>query len=1200
VILADGTVKIFQDCCAEPPTDGLEVHALTVNTETDSVYADTDNKVTAVIKETEVMQNEQLCNDAFVYIWQDRGVINRSSKLYDGAGDGWVTNPPHSSAHTELQQQYLQEEDLNNDGKISFREYETEIMGTYDMATNTWNGGVIDARTFHRNNGEYVFDLSESNGARVNTVGIDFGGAKGVPDHVISDYEKLPIMITAYKYGDDNNDRAFTPLYGFPGTTPQFSHEVYLSGQKFLEVTPLLDLSVSVQPNPLTAGVTPELVDPVSPLSFVLTNEEGNPVDLSRGVPDVNGESNVEVNDIWNFLFDDIHPNPLPEYYWLRTDLHNNDNTRVNNRQLYSTSSAPFQPINVDFSMAKDGKYAFRGFCANDEGSFDVLIYTPDRKHAAKATVNVVLPTAEWAIVNTEDPAATEYQVPGEPDFALTAADCRLYRLRVTAKNAQGLLLKGVTKGVSTCGGGIKNTARFTPYTTRPASFDFTEKDRYLFAEHFLQDLYPYTLNIGFDFNDNGKIDIRNSELYGVGTFTHTMNRDGQRTLGQIYYNTTLFRFDENSIHGGWDVEPNPNLVPPMTGWGLGAIYNSAHRGGYLFADIDPNQKLDYHDSLGLDVNAQTTFYIFAEDLVYLGGLIGDNVYCNNPAQADLAGYPPAFKTDPATIYARFDPNLTPDGVFFLDWEAFSNKEVEILPPRLVVLEGKTRAELSKNFLNSANYDLTYAMESHMIVQVRPADSRDMPMKEGGRVFMIGNQHQTAIYGNTQPSSVDNKVMETTLHFTPTGLGENVAYMGYFRKSCDYLVPPYELKNTSTYTLRNLLEFDSVTGLQLEVYAEGVLNPNKTSAIQAKVTDIGTNAPVEGAAVVLKGPGVNATAKTNKDGYASFTVTPNDKGIITVTATMDGKHIGSAEIRVVPDTTAPWLEVDPLPPLTNKPQVEVTGQTNPGNTVNINNQTVQVDDDGSFKGNVALKEGLNTIIVEAKNKNDMKVRKMVTITLDTTPPNLFIDDPGYLVAIGKQASLDVEITGRVEPDSKVTVNNIPAKVTHDIFKTEESKIALKPGKNTVTVMAVDAAGNGATVTKEILVYKRMTIQLTIDNKEPIIDDEKQPPLEAAPFISGGRTMVPVRFIAEAYGAQVDYDSTTKGITITLEETVIAMQVGVNTAYVNGKAYTIDAPPVIVNGRTFVPIRFISEMFNATVTYDVATRTVTIVRDFLPK
>ena len=169
---------------------------------------------------------------------------------------------------------------------------------------------------------------------------------------------------------------------------------------------------------------------------------------------------------------------------------------------------------------------------------------------------------------------------------------------------------------------------------------------------------------------------------------------------------------------------------------------------------------------------------------------------------------------------------------------------------------------------------------------------------------------------------------------------------------------------------------------------------------------------------------------------------------------------------------------------------------------------------------VALKEGLNTIIVEAKSKNDMKVRKMVTITLDTTPAELFIDDPRLFVTIGKQASIDVEVTGRVEPGSSVTVNNIPAKVTHDIFKTEATKVTLKPGKNTVTVVAVDAAGNGATVTKEILVYKRMTIKLTIDNEEPMIDDEIQPPLEAAPFISGGRTMVPVRFIAEAYGANV--------------------------------------------------------------------------------
>jgi len=433
--------------------------------------------------------------------------------------------------------------------------------------------------------------------------------------------------------------------------------------------------------------------------------------------------------------------------------------------------------------------------------------------------------------------------------------------------------------------------------------------------------------------------------------------------------------------------------------------------------------------------------------------------------------------------------------------------------------------------------------------------------------------------------------METTLHFTPTGLGEDIAYLGYFNPNAYYLKAPYELKNTSTYTLRNLVEFDSVTGLKVEVVSDDVLHPNKTSTITAKVTEIGTNAPVEGANVTVKGPGVNASKRTGKDGIATFDVTPNDKGIVVVTATMEGKIIGSAEIRVVPDTSAPWLEVDPLPPLTNKPQQEVTGRTNPGNTVTINDAPAQVAQDGSFKGTVTLKEGLNTIIVEAKNAAGLSTRKLVTTTLDTTPPNIFIDDPGYLVDV-----TEIEVTGRVEPKSKVTVNGQPATVTHDIWK---AVIKVNYGKNTVTVIAIDQAGNSNTATKDLLVYKRVIINLTIDNPVPTINGEPQAPLEAAPFISGGRTMVPIRFISEALGAEVKWEEITKGITITLGDTVIAMQVGSTTVMVNGKSYTIDAPPVIKNGRTFVPIRFISEHLGAKVDWDESTRTVTITRDFIP-
>ncbi|HOI25754.1 MAG TPA: hypothetical protein PK581_09255, partial [Caldisericia bacterium] len=238
VTLWDGTVKIYQDCCAEPPTDGVDTHALNVVSDLNSITADVDNKIVATITEASSMQEEKHANDALVYAWQDRGVLNPRTRLFDGAGDGWVTNPPRSSLYSGVSPQYERSDDLNGDGKVSFADYETEIIGTYDMATNTWAGGVIDARTFQRNNGQYVFDLSSSNGALINTVGIDFGGNSGKPDHIISDFERLPVMITAYKYGDDNNDRAFTPLYNFGGNQGQYSHEVYLAGQKFIEVAP--------------------------------------------------------------------------------------------------------------------------------------------------------------------------------------------------------------------------------------------------------------------------------------------------------------------------------------------------------------------------------------------------------------------------------------------------------------------------------------------------------------------------------------------------------------------------------------------------------------------------------------------------------------------------------------------------------------------------------------------------------------------------------------------------------------------------------------------------------------------------------------------------------------------------------------------------------------------------------------------------
>ncbi|MBQ1302430.1 MAG: copper amine oxidase N-terminal domain-containing protein [Firmicutes bacterium] len=90
-----------------------------------------------------------------------------------------------------------------------------------------------------------------------------------------------------------------------------------------------------------------------------------------------------------------------------------------------------------------------------------------------------------------------------------------------------------------------------------------------------------------------------------------------------------------------------------------------------------------------------------------------------------------------------------------------------------------------------------------------------------------------------------------------------------------------------------------------------------------------------------------------------------------------------------------------------------------------------------------------------------------------------------------------------------------------------------------------------------------------------------------------RTMVPVRGILEALGATVGWDQETLTITASLGEKNIEMYVGRNTAYVNGEKVMLDVPPLVINGRTLVPVRFVSESLNATVLWDDPSRTVSI-------
>lgn len=91
--------------------------------------------------------------------------------------------------------------------------------------------------------------------------------------------------------------------------------------------------------------------------------------------------------------------------------------------------------------------------------------------------------------------------------------------------------------------------------------------------------------------------------------------------------------------------------------------------------------------------------------------------------------------------------------------------------------------------------------------------------------------------------------------------------------------------------------------------------------------------------------------------------------------------------------------------------------------------------------------------------------------------------------------------------------------------------------------------------------------------------------EVVPYISDGRTLVPLRFIAEAFGAEVEWDEEKQEIAVTKGRAVIKMTVGSTDYTVNRKPAELDTAPVLSEDRTYVPLRAVAEALGEKVAWD---------------
>lgn len=118
-------------------------------------------------------------------------------------------------------------------------------------------------------------------------------------------------------------------------------------------------------------------------------------------------------------------------------------------------------------------------------------------------------------------------------------------------------------------------------------------------------------------------------------------------------------------------------------------------------------------------------------------------------------------------------------------------------------------------------------------------------------------------------------------------------------------------------------------------------------------------------------------------------------------------------------------------------------------------------------------------------------------------------------------------------------------------------------------------------------YEQGEIKININN-ERIYPD-------SAPMLISGRTLVPIRAVAEKMGYTVTWDGANQLVTLTSADgaTSLFFGIGENVAFKNDQAFELDVPAVIVNGRTYLPLRAVGESMDARVDWNGAERTVEI-------
>lgn len=119
----------------------------------------------------------------------------------------------------------------------------------------------------------------------------------------------------------------------------------------------------------------------------------------------------------------------------------------------------------------------------------------------------------------------------------------------------------------------------------------------------------------------------------------------------------------------------------------------------------------------------------------------------------------------------------------------------------------------------------------------------------------------------------------------------------------------------------------------------------------------------------------------------------------------------------------------------------------------------------------------------------------------------------------------------------------------------------------------------------IMLISMMCISVYADNEISVYLDGSKVEFDVKPLIINERTMVPIRAIFEKMGATVEWNQSTSSAVCTKDDTVVKMTVNSTNMYVNNQKIEMDTTPIVIDGRTLAPARYVAEAFGSEVEWD---------------